>query len=112
VVLPAGDRQAGRQAFLDLRCAACHRVSGEAFPAPVSGTQGPDLDRTLRQRPAADVAAAIVVPSHSMSMKTSDAVKKQVAGMLLSPMPDLSSAITIRQLADLLAFLTTLEAAQ
>lgn len=113
VVLPAGDTQAGRQAFLDLKCTVCHRVVGETtFPAPVSGTQGPDLDRTLAVRPAADVAEAIVVPSHSMSVKTSDEVKKRLEGMLLSPMPDFSRTMTVRQLADLLAYLRSREAAK
>jgi mono/diheme cytochrome c family protein len=112
VVLPVGDTQAGRQAFRDLKCTLCHRVRGETtFPAPVSGTQGPDLDRTLAVRPAADVAEAIVVPSHSMSVKTSDEVKKRLEGML-SPMPDFSCTITVRQLADLLAYLRSLEAAK
>ena len=33
VVLPAGDPQAGRRAFVDLKCTVCHRVEGEArFP--------------------------------------------------------------------------------
>lgn len=113
VVLPTGDTQAGRQALLDLKCNVCHRVVGETtFPAPVSGTQGPDLDRTLALRPAAEVAAAIVVPSHSMSVKTSDEVKKRLEGMLLSPMPDFSRTLTVRQLADLLAYLTSLETAK
>src|SRR5262245_18004222 len=47
VVLPAGNTLAGRQALLDLKCVVCHRVAGETtFPAPISDTQGPDLDRT------------------------------------------------------------------
>jgi mono/diheme cytochrome c family protein len=110
VVLPTGEAQAGRQAFLDLKCVVCHRVAGETtFPAPVSGTQGPDLDHTLGQRSPSEVAAAIIVPSHSMSVKTSDEVKKRLEGMLLSPMPDFSRAMTVRQLADLLAYLTSIE---
>jgi hypothetical protein len=111
VVLPMGQGEAGRQAFLDLKCAVCHRVVGEtAFPAPVSGTQGPDLDRTLDRRPPADLAAAIIVPSHSMSVKTSDEVKKRLEGMMLSPMPDFSRTITVGQLADLMAYLTSRDA--
>jgi mono/diheme cytochrome c family protein len=110
VVLPNGESQAGRQAFLDLKCSVCHRVAGEtAFPAPVSGTQGPDLDHTLGLRPVSELAAAIIVPSHSMSVRTSDEVKKQLETMLLSPMGDFSRAMTVRQLADLLAYLTSLE---
>jgi hypothetical protein len=113
VVLPAGDRQAGRQAFVDLRCTACHRVAGEtAFPAPLPGTPGPDLDRSLALRPASDVAGAIIVPSHSMSLKTSDDVKRRLEETLLSPMGDFSRVMTVRQLADLLAYLTSLDASK
>jgi mono/diheme cytochrome c family protein len=110
VVLPAGNKAAGRQAFADLKCVVCHRVAGETtFPTPISDMKGPDLDRTLGQRPASEVASAIIVPSHSMSVKTSPEVKKRLEGMLVSPMGDFSRAMTIGQLADLLAYLTALE---
>lgn len=113
VVLPKGDTQAGRQAFLDLKCTVCHRIVGETtFPTPVSGTQGPDLDHTLGRRPTSDVAAAITVPSHSMSLKTSDEVKTRLENVLLSPMGDFSRTMTVRQLADLLAYLTSLDQAK
>jgi hypothetical protein len=45
-----------------------------------------------------------------MSMKTSDEVKKRLEGMMLSPMPDLSHTITVKQLADLMAYLTSRDA--
>ena len=79
VVLPKGEPRAGRQAFLDLKCVGCHRVTQDpGFPAPVSNSQGPDLDHTLRLRPMSELAAAIILPSHSMSLKTSDEIKKQL----------------------------------
>jgi mono/diheme cytochrome c family protein len=106
VVLPAGNSQAGRRAFLALRCTVCHRVEGEGtFPAPLAESQGPDLNRVLASWSASDVAAAITVPSHSMSVRTSEAVKKQLQQMLQSPMPDYSRAMTVRQLSDLVAYL-------
>jgi mono/diheme cytochrome c family protein len=109
VVLPAGDPQAGRQAFVDLRCTVCHRVEGETrFPAPLSESQGPDLNRALALRSASDLAAAIIVPSHSMSVKTSEPIKQRLQELLLSPMPDYTRAMTVRQLADLLAYLRSL----
>ena len=108
VVLPKGEPQAGRQAFLDLKCGVCHRVTqNPEFPAPVSSSQGPDLDHTLRLRPASEVAAAIIVPSHSMSLKTGDEIKTRLEGVL-SPMGDFSRTMTVRQLADLLAYLQAL----
>lgn len=110
VILPTGKIEAGRQAFLDLKCVVCHRVRGEtSFPAPLSDTPGPQLDRTLGLRPASEVANAIIVPSHSMSVRTSDDVKKRLESMLLSPMGDFTRSMTIRQLADLVAYLTSLE---
>jgi mono/diheme cytochrome c family protein len=107
-VLPQGDPRSGRQAFLDLKCVVCHRVTREPeFPAPVSDSRGPDLDQGLRRRPSSELAAAIVLPSHAMSLKTSDEIKNRVEGGL-SPMPDFSRIMTVRQLADLLAYLQSL----
>ncbi len=109
VVLPKGEPRAGRQAFLDLKCTVCHRVTQDPdFPASVSRSQGPDLDHTLKRRPASELAASIILPSHSMSLKTSDEIKKHLEGVL-SPMGDFSRIITVRQLADLLAYLRSLE---
>ena len=111
LVLPAGDAAAGRQAFQDLKCTVCHRVAGEAaFPAPVAGSQGPTLDSRLSARAASDVVNAIVAPSHSISLRVSAELKKQLAGTTLSPMGDFTRAMTIRQLSDLLAYLRSIKA--
>ena len=44
----------------------------------------------------------------SMSLKTSDEIKKRLEGGL-SPMPDFSRIMTVRQLADILAYLQSLQ---
>ena len=112
LTLPKGEAQGGRAAFVDLKCTACHRVEGEtAFPAPVSGCQGPDLDHTLKLRSASELAEAIIVPSHSMSVKTSGEIKKRLEGVL-SPMGDFSRVVSVRQLVDLIAYLQSLPNAQ
>ena len=37
IVLPKGDVSAGRQAFQDLKCHACHRVAGRTgLPGPIA----------------------------------------------------------------------------
>lgn len=109
VLLPQGEPHAGRQAFLDLKCVVCHHVPAEqGFPAPVSLSRGPDLDQALRLRARSDLAAAIVLPSHAMSLKTSDAIRAR-GESALSPMPDFSRVMTVRQLADLLAYLQSLD---
>jgi hypothetical protein len=84
-------------------------VEGEIrFPAPLSESQGPDMNRTLALRTSSDLASAIIVPSHSMSIRTNEAVKQQLQQLQLSPMPDYTRAMTVRQLADLLAYLGSL----
>ena len=106
VVLPKGDVQAGRQAFQDLKCHVCHRVSGErGFAAPIAELRGPDLNALLQLQETSDIAAAIIAPSHSLSIRTSEAVKAQLAKQGASPMGDFSRAMTVRQLADLLSYL-------
>jgi mono/diheme cytochrome c family protein len=109
VVLPKGDARAGRQVFQDLKCHVCHRVAGESrLPAPTAEARGPDLDATLRQRDASEMAEAIIAPSHSVSVRTSAAVKERLAREMRSPMGDFSRALTVRQLADLLTYLRSL----
>jgi mono/diheme cytochrome c family protein len=106
VTLPAGDAKAGRQAFQDLKCYLCHQKTGDTrFPAPVGASRGPDLDATLRRQSASDVAAAIVAPSHSMSVRTPRALRPTLARESASPMGDFSATLTVRQLADLLSYL-------
>jgi mono/diheme cytochrome c family protein len=105
VVLPEGDRSAGRQAFVDLKCQVCHRVAGEKDLAPIAGLEGPLLNSMLQLQSPSDIAAAIIAPSHSLSIRTSEAVKAQLSKQGMSPMGDFSRAMTVRQLADLLAYL-------
>jgi len=106
VTLPAGNAKAGRQAFQDLKCYFCHQKAGDVgFPAPVGAARGPDLDDTLHRQSASDVAAAIVAPSHSMSVRTAKALRPSLARESASPMGDFSATLTVRQLADLLAYL-------
>lgn len=105
LALPRGDPDAGRQAFIDLRCTACHRVAGETdWPAPVSDAPGPDLGPDLATQPLGQLATAIVAPSHAMSVRTGPDARERVEGVL-SPMGDFSEVMTVRQLAGILAYL-------
>ena len=108
VVLPVGDAVAGRQAFQDLKCQVCHRVSGDKDFSPITALQAPTLNATLQLQTGSDIAAAIIAPSHALSIRTSEAVKAQMSRQGLSPMGDFSRVLTVRQLADLLAYLRTI----
>jgi mono/diheme cytochrome c family protein len=105
-VLPKGEVEAGRKVFQDLKCHLCHRVAGERmFAAPVAALPGPDLTALLQLQDTSAIAAAIIAPSHSLSIRTSEALKAQLHKQGASPMGDFSRAMTVRQFADLLAYL-------
>lgn len=106
---PPGDLKAGRQAFLDLRCTACHVVPSEPdCPAPVSANSGPVIDARLADRDVSYLMAAIMTPSHVISTNISDEVRSPLEGVL-SPMGDFSRAMTVRQLVDLHAYLRSVK---
>ena len=105
VPVPAGDPVAGRQAFLDLKCTACHRVPSEpAFPLPVSTNPGPPIEARLAGRDVSYLATSIIAPSHQLSLATATSVREDLQGVL-SPMGDFSRVMTVRQLVDLHAYL-------
>lgn len=109
VTLPSGDITAGRQAFLELRCTACHAVPSEPdFPAPVSVNQGPPIDARLAGRDVSYLMASIMTPSHAISVNISEELRARLEGVL-SPMGDFSRAMTVRQLVDVHAYLRSVK---
>jgi hypothetical protein len=106
---PVGNVEAGRRAFLDLRCSACHAVSAEpTFPRPVSVNPGPPIDARVAGRDVSYLATAIVSPSHTFSLDTPREVREHLSGVL-SPMGDFSHSMTVRQLVDLHAYLRSVK---
>lgn len=105
LVLPVGNSDAGRKAFMDLRCYTCHAVSGDTEMAkPFSANQGPKLIRPIRNQSPGKIATSIISPSHEISKEVLRRGTDE-----LSPMGDYSEAMTVRQLLDLLAYLSPLE---
>jgi mono/diheme cytochrome c family protein len=99
-----GDVAAGRQAFQDFGCHNCHRVAGEQFSAKeTTGVVGPDLSGMGAHHPPGYFAEAILNP---------DAVLIDGPGYIgpdgHSAMPDYPD-MTIRQLDDLVAYLSSLK---
>ena len=106
VALPAGDPERGKAAFVELKCYACHSVSGHSFPGPyvqpatlvVLGTE----DRAPSRR---ELINSLVNPSH----KIYPGLQPELVQIgKLSRMDDYSDVMTVRQLSDLVAFLETL----
>ncbi|MBY0279379.1 cytochrome c [Candidatus Binatia bacterium] len=100
--VPPGDAAAGRETFVALGCPACHRVAGEPFSATAPSGPGPELTGMGSHHPAAYFAEALLDP---------DAVILEGAGWIdddgHSTMPAYPD-MTVRQLGDLVAYLTSL----
>jgi mono/diheme cytochrome c family protein len=101
--VPPGDAVAGRQAFFDLGCQSCHRVESEPSTAR-DEQRGPDLTGMGSHHPAEYFAESILAP---------DAVLVDGPGWIgpdgRSIMPSYPD-VTLRQLADLVAYLKALRA--
>jgi hypothetical protein len=99
--LPPGDPAAGRQAYVDLKCYACHQIKGEQFPLKPGevAVAGPDLTGMGRHHPTEYLVESLVNPSAVVIDGPGYA-----GGDGRSIMPA-TPAMTLAQLIDLVAYL-------
>lgn len=101
LMLPQGQPEAGRDTFVALGCAGCHTVAWDSeLPAPASAELGPELGVDGANSGPGGLATSIVAPSHRVSEKYQARTQGDV-----SPMTDYTGTLTIRQLADIVAYL-------
>ena len=102
--LPDGDVEAGKAAFVALRCNACHTVEGTQLPPPE--TTGPVEvhlgGKVHRVRTYGELVTAIIHPSFDLARGYP---AEEISRDGTSIMPDFDSAMTVRQMVDLVAFL-------
>ncbi|MBL8201652.1 MAG: c-type cytochrome [Chromatiales bacterium] len=103
--LPDGDAAAGRQAFVDLQCYACHQVEGvdarfEGTPAAAVKLGGEvSLVKSYGQ-----LVTSIINPSHRIAPGyPRDVVAPE--GESLMEVGKVNDVMTVQQLTDLVAFL-------
>jgi len=100
---PPGEAAAGRALYVDLGCHSCHKVAGEPFEKE-AGTEGPELTGMGSHHPPGYFTEAILNP---------DAVLVEGPGWIgpdgRSTMPSYPD-LTVGQLADLVAYLSSLKA--
>lgn len=102
--LPAGDPEAGRNAFVSVGCIQCHTVTDEALPElktprEIEVQLGGEVRRV---KTYAQLVTSIIYPSHSIKDKHV-ANNQDASGNSL--MPDLTTDITVRQLVDITQYL-------
>ena len=97
--LPIGDPVAGRATFIEMGCNRCHLVPGDSgMPGLEEGlTKGPDIGAPQADETREWIANSIVSPSHEMPPLMREPE---------SPMGDFRDGMTIRQLMDLVSFVT------
>ena len=107
--LPAGDAAEGRKVFADMECFACHTVKGETFSATPKTPRGsgPDLSGMGSHHPAEYFAESIVNPNR---------VVVDGPGYTgpdgFSKMPSYADTMTLKQLVDVVAYLSSLRAGE
>lgn len=101
--LPDGDVARGQQAFVDLKCNACHQVQGMELPGPIADPPVPvALGGNVDYQPTdGNFVSSIINPSHKVGRYPEELVKTGDE----SRMADYSDVMTVRQLVDLVAFL-------
>ena len=123
MLLPEGDAEAGKQAFVNLGCTVCHTVRGvEGMPAPKLETSF-ELGPTLAGLSRGGIATQVVAPRHvnaeatqlwtdwdegqrvwlgpGQNLGEGDPAEARGA----SRMRDYASVMTVKQLSDMVAFL-------
>lgn len=106
--VPKGNPEAGRKAFQDMKCTACHWVANDAELSqggPVADKPGPLLGPKQAAFSRGWLADSIIAPSHTIAPH-SNGVSDQSE---LSRMGDFTETMTVRQLIDIVAYLRSLK---
>ena len=103
--LPQGDAAAGKKAFANLKCTACHWVQNEAdLNVPAAEKPGPLLGPKQAGYSPGWIANSIVSPSHTIAWDSNGEAENSE----LSRMGDFKDTMTVRQLIDLVAYVRSL----
>ncbi len=106
LTLPVGDPIQGRLTFTQLKCNSCHKIASDnEMIHPITRSGAPVLGLKQARYKRAYLADSIVFPSHIVV--TSEGHLDPQAKT--SRMGDFSDTLTIRQVADLVAYLKQLD---
>ncbi len=105
-VLPKGNAERGRQAFVELRCNTCHSV-GSIEQAGGAGPIHKRLGGSVSMvKSYEDLVTSIINPSHRVSPRYPEDTMHEIADAAGgSRMPSYNEVMTVQQLVDLVTFL-------
>jgi mono/diheme cytochrome c family protein len=109
--LPQGDPAAGRMVFVEMECYKCHQIKGEDFPGIAESEKGvgPELSQ-MAGHPVEFLAESIINPNAVIEPEDKELGYLGEDGR--SKMPDFGDSLTVKQVADLAAYLASLEGEQ
>jgi hypothetical protein len=101
--LPEGDAERGETAFVELKCYACHKVSGVELPDPDDGVRVVTIGgEVARIQTYGELVTSIINPSHKLAKGyLADEVSQEGKSLMTNN----NDAMTVSQLIDLVAFL-------
>jgi len=102
--LPDGDADAGRTAFIELRCHHCHTIAGETLPE-VTGDEQPYIvlgGEVTQVKTYGELVTAIINPSHKLAFSYAKSVTSDNG---VSKMLVYNEHMTVQQLIDIVMFL-------
>lgn len=105
-VLPEGDVEQGKAAFVALGCPQCHTVADSDIEQP----ENPDFQvmlggRLIQVEHYGDLLTSIVNPHHRVAPQVRLQDETGSKDEPISPMPDFTGAMTVAQLIDVVEFL-------
>ena len=104
--LPKGNPEAGKKAFVRLKCTSCHWVQNEMdLSQPVTAKAGPMLGDQQARYSAGWITNSIVSPSHTIALDSNGKAENSE----LSRMGDFTEVMTVRQLIDIVAYIQSLD---
>jgi len=104
---PPGDAAEGRKVFVELECYKCHEVKGERFPQVVEMGVGPELSQMAGMHPVEYFVESII--NANAVTEPEDKEKGYLGEDDRSKMPDYNDILTVKQVADLAAYLISLK---
>ena len=108
-VLPSGDNEKGKQAFIELKCHRCHTVAGELLPENVDPSMvklhlGGEV---YRVKTYGQLVTSVINPNHNLSKDYLAGMDKEQRQGAQSPMPSMVDQMTVQQMIDIVSFLNS-----
>lgn len=104
-VLPKGDVEKGKAAFIELKCNSCHSVAGTEIPGIEAGT-GFELGGEVRRiKTYGELVTAVIDPKHDVAPKYAVTQSVEKDEKPRTPMPPYNSVMTVQQMSDIVRFL-------